>query len=105
MGKTFWGVVSAAVEQSRREANMAAQEDGNSSHALSFINTNARSLGPKIESLIDCMEEKATDVAFITETWYQSNRDTSEEVEQYAARFSYGLLSRNRQTHAPNGRQ
>ena len=28
MGKTFWGVVSAAVEQSRRKANMVAQGDG-----------------------------------------------------------------------------
>ena len=28
MGKTFWGVVSAAVEQSRRKADMVAQGDG-----------------------------------------------------------------------------
>ena len=28
MGKTFWGVVSAAVELSRRKANMVAQGDG-----------------------------------------------------------------------------
>ena len=28
MNKTFWGVVSAAVEQSRRKANMVAQGDG-----------------------------------------------------------------------------
>ena len=28
MGKTFWEVVSAAVEQSRRKANMVAQGDG-----------------------------------------------------------------------------
>ena len=28
MGKTFWGVVSAAEEQSRRKANMVAQGDG-----------------------------------------------------------------------------
>ena len=28
MCKTFWGVVSAAVEQSRRKANMVAQGDG-----------------------------------------------------------------------------
>ena len=27
MGKTFYGVVSAAVEQSRRKANMVAQGD------------------------------------------------------------------------------
>ena len=28
MGKTFWGLVSAAVEQSRRKANMVAQGNG-----------------------------------------------------------------------------
>ena len=28
MGKTFWGVVSAAVVKSRRKANMVAQGDG-----------------------------------------------------------------------------
>ena len=28
MGKTFWGVANAAVEQSRRKANMVAQGDG-----------------------------------------------------------------------------
>ena len=28
IGKTFWGVVSAAVQQSRRQANMVAQGDG-----------------------------------------------------------------------------
>ena len=28
MGKTFWGVVSAAVEQSRRKASKVAQGDG-----------------------------------------------------------------------------
>ena len=28
MGKTIWGVVSAAVEQSRRKANKVAQGDG-----------------------------------------------------------------------------
>ena len=27
MGNTFWGVVSAAIEQSRRKANMVAQGD------------------------------------------------------------------------------
>ena len=28
MGKTFWGAVSAVVEQSKRKANMVAQGDG-----------------------------------------------------------------------------
>ena len=30
MIKTFWGVASAAVEQSRRKANYVVQGDGNS---------------------------------------------------------------------------
>ena len=28
MGKTFWGVLGAAIEQSRLKANMVAQGDG-----------------------------------------------------------------------------
>ena len=32
MGKTFWGVVNAAVEQSRSKANMVAQGDGKFGH-------------------------------------------------------------------------
>ena len=72
---------------------------------LSFLNTNARSLGPKIESLYDCMHEMSSDLAFITETWYQSNRNTVEELEQFAARFSLGVLHRNRENVARNGRQ
>lgn len=47
---------------------------------FTFINRNARSLGPKIESLFDCMHEKEADVALLTETWYQRNRDRDEEL-------------------------
>ena len=38
---------------------------------FSIINTNARSLCPKISSLIDCMSETDTRLAIITETWLQ----------------------------------
>ena len=72
---------------------------------LCFINTNARSLGPKIESLFDCMHEKNADIAMITETWFQSNRINDEELVDYAARFSLGVISRNRNEVANNGRQ
>ena len=75
------------------------------SRSLCFINTNARSLGPKIESLFDCMHEKNADIAMITETWFQSNRINDEELVDYAARFSLGVISRNRNEVANNGRQ
>ena len=38
------------------------------SHSLTFINANARSLGPKMQSLADCFGEKFVDIAAITET-------------------------------------
>ena len=72
---------------------------------VSFLNTNARSLGPKIESLFDCMHERRADFSFVTETWYQSNRATCEDLDQCAARFSLGVVYRNRDDVAANGRQ
>ena len=40
------------------------------SRSLSFINANARSLGPKLESLYDCLFEKDVDIALVSETWF-----------------------------------
>ena len=50
------------------------------------------------------MHEKGADIAFVTETWYQSNRANTEELSEYAARFSLGVLSRNRDSVAANNR-
>ena len=36
---------------------------------LTLINTNARSLKPKLNSLIDCMNETDTHIAIVTESW------------------------------------
>ena len=36
---------------------------------FTIINGNARSLRPKIESLIDCFNETESTVGIITETW------------------------------------
>ena len=41
---------------------------------LTLINTNARSLFPKLVSLTDCVNEMDTDVAIITETWLRDDR-------------------------------
>ena len=51
--------------------NLNERENDNKKTAATFtlINTNARSLCPKIESIIDCMEEMRATVGIITETW------------------------------------
>ena len=72
---------------------------------LSFINTNARSLGPKISSLYDCLIEKDCDFAVVTETWYQSNRDCEDAMRYYQKKFSLGVIHSNRSICAANNRQ
>ena len=76
-----------------------------SSRFLSFVNANARSLAPKIESLSDCMIEKKIDIASVTETWFQDRRDHFEAISDYADRFSLGVITRNRSSCARNLRQ
>ena len=41
----------------------------NNKTKLTFLNTNARSLCPKMESLVDGMEELQAAFAIVTETW------------------------------------
>ena len=71
--------------------------------SITFLNTNARSLSSKLESLADCIYEKSVDLAIITETWYQ-NCDVGLS-ELYKDAHSLSVLVRNRTTIATNGRQ
>ena len=74
-------------------------------HSISFMNTNARSLKPKIESLLDCFYEKLIDIATITETWFQTGRECLELAATLRDGHSLGILTRERQGTANNGRQ
>ena len=71
---------------------------------LCFINTNARSLAPKVRSLYDCFYEKNVDFGVLTETWYQSNRALADLLAEYSSRFSLQAIVRNRTNRASNGR-
>ena len=74
------------------------------SRRLCFMNTNARSLEPKIRSLYDCFAEKELDFAVLTETWYQNNRELQGKLSEYVDRFALQSIVRNRSAAAPNGR-
>ena len=73
--------------------------------SLTFINANARSLKPKVESLADCFEEKQADVAIITETWFQNGSEVTDMSSALEGGHCLGLLTRNRTAAANNGRQ
>ena len=63
---------------------------------FSMVNTNARSLCPKIRSLLDCFSELNTDLAILTETWLTSGLSLDEDIEDLRLGASVGLLVRNR---------
>ena len=68
---------------------------------FTIINTNARSLCPKIRSLLDCFEDMTADLAFITETWLTEGDTLSEDLEDLSLGSGIGFLARCR---PPGGR-
>ena len=71
---------------------------------LNFINTNARSLRPKLDSLDDCFQERKLHLATLTETWFQDGRDFEIMKADIADKYQLGIIARNRDTAAANGR-
>ena len=47
---------------------------------MTLINTNARSLCPKINSLVTCFEELEAHVAVVTETWLTDGVGLQDDV-------------------------
>ena len=68
------------------------------------LNANARSLGPKVDSLADCMHEIEADIGIITETWLQ-DRSVNDATIDMAGQHGLDLFTLNRQNIAANGRQ
>ena len=69
-----------------------------------MLNTNARSLAPKIESLADCMGELEADTAVVTETWMQNSAVDNAAID-VAGEFGLDSFVLNRNVIAANGRQ
>ena len=87
------------------QAQNTNKSDKRSPRSLSFLNTNARSLGPKITSLSDCFSEKWLDFATVTETWFQSSAGREEIEQELIHGHALGLISCKRSRVASNGRQ
>lgn len=74
----------------------------NFSH-LTLINTNARSLSHKIDSLHETMEEFDASVAVVTETWFGNGPLMDEASQDLGLGAGTGLLYCNRDPCASNG--
>lgn len=70
---------------------------------LTLLNTNARSLTPKIDSLLDCMNEVDASVVTVTETWLRSGERMEESVRDLSLGAGVGMLHKNRDPASSNG--
>ena len=68
------------------------------------MNTNTRSLAPKMESLADCMAEIEADISIVSETWMQ-NRAVEGATIDAAGEHGLDSFVLNRSVVAANGRQ
>lgn len=68
---------------------------------INVINTNVRSLCPKIDSLIDCIEELDVTVGIVTETWLADGDSLERDLRDLAAGAGIDMLCLNRR---PNER-
>ena len=57
------------------------RSDFNKIRNFTVLNTNARSLCPKIRSLTETMEESVASMAIVTETWFRDGEGLEEGMD------------------------
>ena len=67
---------------------------------LTILNTNARSLAPKMTALTDRMEEMEAQIAVVTETWFQDGSALEERQQDLSLGHGLGMVCRNRRANA-----
>ena len=70
---------------------------------MTLINTNACSLTPKIESLVDCFEELDVDMAVVKETWLWDGPALTRDLEDLEDGAGLITLTLNRDPHPVMG--
>ena len=73
----------------------------NKDDILTIINTNARSLCPKMDSLIDNIKELEAHIGIVTETWLSDGCGLEEDIMNFREGTGYNMLTLNR---PPNNR-
>ena len=86
------GESPAEEEEEFLSADDLSKDNGH----FTIINTNARSLCPKISSLIDCFEEVGASLGVVTETWMTDGQSMEDDVQNFVLGTGLGFLYRNR---------
>ena len=92
---------SCREENPVNEMSISPEFRNKSRCAINFnlLLTNARSLAPKMNSLIDYMRELDTAVAIVTESWLKPGRQLDEDIDDLTKAENLGLIHCSRRTN------
>ena len=65
-------------------------------HGARLLLTNARSLKPKIDSMVDAFQSLKLDFSCITETWFRGGRDLTANIEDLEGATGIKILHKSR---------
>ena len=73
-------------------------ENGNTcnEHSMSFILTNARSLAPKFDSMVDAFESLGLDFLCVTETWFKGGKELAEALRDLQGKSGLSIIHKSR---------
>ena len=91
-------VSSDSLERSRQIHDYIDNE-----YCAKFLLCNARSLAPKMTSLIDYMYDLKCDIAIINETWFRGGKKLLGELSDVEQAAGIKFICKNRPSKAPRG--
>ena len=86
----------SVISDTLTERASLLNNEKNRKNKFTFALTNARSLGPKIKSLIDYFEELEIAIALITETWLVGGRELEQNVADLELGENLSIINKNR---------
>ena len=98
--------LSREFQESRSQLKSFEKSDNNKkiiNDIFTISVTNTRSLAKKLSSLIETLEELGSDLAVITETWFQGNAGTEELLIDLRDDQGYSIIRRDRPGDRPSG--
>ena len=75
--------------------NITTKKEKGEYTVLTMLNTNARSLCPKVKSLIDCVDEMEAGFAVVTETWLADGPTLQDDTQDLELGVGLSIIHKN----------
>ena len=85
-----------SLDEGCDDEDCESEKKRNAGFNVTLINTNVRSICPKVNSLVECLDEVEAAFGVITETWLSDGDGLQEKLDDLSAGSGLGLITKNR---------